>query len=253
MVNIFRGIREFVHKRVQRNVETAMMSGKPRRVENIVPFSVARTAALSLGKKGYQAIKVAIKAHQKKTAAEKLVEVGAIAGGAGLIQYAATGKVPIPSLRTAAGIAGYSLGGFPSLFLGGFGTGKSLISEGILKLKEIKPPEIPEIISSPPPPPSFDINTFKDTFKDIFKDMPSPTNIFNISSPTPTMGAPLSIMTPPSQGASFAPSLSVSGGGGIGENLPLMLLLLGSGAGALGYIAGRRKRKKKRYKKRRRR
>lgn len=169
-----------------------------------------------------------------QTAKQILKNIATFGGAYAAGTYAATGKLPEPSLRTLAGYAG-AQANLPATLFGGI---HGLATEGAGKITDLlkKNQTLPYTMSP-------------EYFKQL-ASMYGQQPAINFSG----MGVPSTNITMPSTNISlpsYSPSLSVGGGQSASDYLPLLLLLLG-GAGAAGYVAGR-KRKKKKYKKRRRR
>lgn len=152
--------------------------------------------------------------------------------GAGLTEYAVTGKIPSASIRGTAGILGAKTSPIGALI----GASKGLVGTTIPKLIEGIP--------------GYNFN--KDNFPNITVDK---TPSFSEDLIPRYEGGDVIINTPESpqmqQPSISMPSLSIAGfgGGGSGLGLEALLLLL---AGAGGFALGKRKKKKKKKKKKKR-
>ena len=219
-------------------------------------FPIGRTAKVgyTAGKLGVKAIPSLItKARQsvgmlpKQSWGKFAKGTGELLGGSALGYYAITGKLPEPSLRTAAAFVGGKLS------IPGLATG--LIHGGGEKLTDFTKEKIQDFRDFRTTPENSYLNSdmYKKTLEamygngkvpDIVPDIKFDFPKIDINLPPqnfPEFTLPQSIGSP----SYTAPGVSVSSPSmGLGDVLPL-LALLGVGAGVGGYALGRRRRKRK--------
>jgi hypothetical protein len=190
--------------------------------------------ALRLAKRGAIGLGTTYKGFQSASLGQKVAKIAKVSAGGGLTYYSVTGQMPAPSLRTTAGIAGFTLSPLGGIIGAIKGAGK----EG----KDI-------------------FNIAKDTFgRSDYRDyIPQVPPIEQPQLPfmdTPMYSGGDTILNFPAGSAGGisglgTPSIDVNLGGGIGGGIDyqMLLALLAGGLGA-GYLVGRKRRKKK-YKKKR--
>jgi len=242
MVNIFSFAKNVGRTLIKHPVKSFQAGIKATTLKGVqkmqVPFSPAGAGiagagliARSGGKiiSGVRKLGGALGFGAKQTFKAKAIKTALFAGGTTAGYYAATGKLPTPSLRTIAAYVG-GQASVPGAIAGAAHGGAKEFLEYVNKLRgNINVPNVPQTQAP-----------------DKMKYVPDQLipNIPNILLPSPQISTSY---TSPSAG--FSPSVSVGGG----DNLPLILALLGlGGVGAYAVHKLRKKRKRKKYKKRKR-